>query len=94
MRVQHEQRKHPRMSISGGDYGVRFRVKGLEIQDNRLVNLSAGGCGLEVAMADAGQIDVGDILEGLYLDHPDLPAVPLSALVMRILGKVAGKTHG
>jgi hypothetical protein len=37
---------------------------------------------------------VGDILEGLILDHPDLSSVPLSALVMRMLGKVPGKTSG
>ena len=49
---------------------------------------------MEVAMADAGPIDAGDLLEDLYLDHPDLPLVPLSALVIRILGKVAGKTQG
>lgn len=94
MWVQHDQRKCPRMSVNGSEYSVRFRVKEMEIRNNRLVNLSAGGCGMEVAMADVGQIDVGDILEDLYLDHPDLPSVPLSALVMRILGKVAGKTHG
>lgn len=94
MPAQHEQRKYPRMSINGGDYGIRFRVKGGEIQDSRLVNLSAGGCGMEVATADAGPIDTGGILEDLCLDHPDLPLVPLSALVMRVLGKVAGKTQG
>ena len=94
MAVQHEQRKYPRMNISGGEYGVRFQVKGEEIQDSRLVNLSAGGCGLEVAMMDVRQFDLGDILEGFYLDHSDLPSVPLSALVMRMLGKVAGKTSG
>ena len=94
MPAQHEVRRYPRMSISGGEYGIRFRVKGEEVQDSRLVNLSAGGCGMEVAMADAGPIDAGDLLEDLYLDHPDLPLVPLSALVIRILGKVAGKTQG
>ena len=89
-----DQRKYPRISITGGDYGVRFQVKGVEITDSRLANLSAGGCGLEVAVADVRYMEVGDILEGFYLDHPDLPSVPLSALDMRMLGKVAGKTSG
>jgi c-di-GMP-binding flagellar brake protein YcgR len=82
------------MSITGEGYAVRFMVNGVEILDSRLVNLSAGGCGLEVAVSDVRLIAVGDILEGFYLDHPDLPALPLSALVMRMLGKVAGKTTG
>jgi hypothetical protein len=33
-------------------------------------------------------------VECLHLDHPDLPLVPLSAVVLRILGKVPGKTSG
>ena len=94
MRVQHEQRKYPRMSVSGGDYRRPLQGQGQGIQDNRLVNLSAGGCCLEVDMAEWGRSTWGTVVEDLYLDHPDLPAVPLSALVMRILGKVAGKTHG
>ncbi len=89
-----DQRKYPRISITSGDYGVRFQVKGEEITNSRLANLSAGGCGLEVAVADVRYMEVGDILEGFYLDHPDLPSVPLSALVMRMLGKVPGKTCG
>ena len=94
MTVPQEQRKFPRMSISGGEYGVRFQVRGADMRDSRLVNLSAGGCGLEVAIPEARLMDLGDILEGFYLDHPDLPAVPLSALIVRMLGKVAGKTSG
>jgi c-di-GMP-binding flagellar brake protein YcgR len=89
-----EQRKYPRVNITSGDYGVRFLVKEVEILESRLVNLSAGGCGLEVAVSDVRYLDVGDILEGFFLDHPDLPSVPLSALVMRMLGKVPGKTSG
>jgi len=82
------------MSVTGGDYRVHFRVKDRAIRGNRLVNLSAGGCCMEVDMGDMGAIEVGDSVEDLYLDHLDLPAVPLSAVVMRILGKVPGKTHG
>lgn len=94
MSAPQDQRRFPRLSISGGNYGIRFQVQGTEILDARLVNLSAGGCGLEVQIAEARSIEMGAILENLYLDHPDLPLVPLSAVVLRILGKVAGKTTG
>lgn len=94
MTVPNDQRKYPRMSVSSGDYGVRFQVRGVDIHAGRLVNLSAGGCGIEVAITDVWLLDVGDVLEGFHVDHPDLPAVPLTALVMRMLGKVAGKTSG
>jgi c-di-GMP-binding flagellar brake protein YcgR len=69
-------------------------VQGNPVHDGRLVNLSAGGCGLEIQMADARHLDVGDLLESVFLDHSDLPFVPLSAVVTRMLGKVAGKTGG
>jgi c-di-GMP-binding flagellar brake protein YcgR len=94
MPVQHEQRKYPRLSINGGDYGVRYQIHGADVLDSRLINLSGGGCGLEVPLSDAQHLEMGDVLEGFCLDHPDLPAVPLSVLVMRMLGKVAGKTSG
>ncbi len=92
MAFQHEKRKFPRMSISGRNYGVRFVARGQEIHDCRLTDLSAGGCGVEVQMADACHLEVGEGLEQLYLDHPDLPWLPLSASVVRMLGKVPGLT--
>lgn len=94
MSIEYEQRKFPRVSTTNRPYGIRFQAKGLEIHDSRLSNLSAGGCGLEVQMAAARNLEVGDVLEPFYLDHPDLPFVPLSALVLRVLGKVPGKTSG
>jgi c-di-GMP-binding flagellar brake protein YcgR len=94
MATEVEQRKYPRMSTSGGAYGVRFRIGELDILDARLGNLSAGGCGLEIQIAEAAFLEVGDLIEALFLDHPDLPFVPLSATVLRLLGKVPGKTNG
>jgi c-di-GMP-binding flagellar brake protein YcgR len=82
------------MSVSDASYGVRFQVEGRTIEGARLANLSACGCGLEVQMAEVRHLDTGVVLEHFYLDHPDLPLVPLQASVVRILGKVAGKTHG
>jgi c-di-GMP-binding flagellar brake protein YcgR len=94
MTFEHEQRKYPRLSTTGGAYGVRFRAGDQEVPASRLLNLSAGGCGLEVQMADAQDLEVGGALEDFVLDHPDLPLVPLSAVILRILGKVPGKTSG
>jgi c-di-GMP-binding flagellar brake protein YcgR len=94
MSFEHEQRKYPRLSITGGAYEIHFQIKGTEILNSRLVNLSAGGCGLEVQLANARHIEIGETVECLHLDHPDLPLVPLSAVVLRILGKVPGKTSG
>lgn len=89
-----EQRRFPRMSTSGRPYRVSFRLMGQVIEDSRLANLSACGCGLEVQMAEVGNLELGSVLEALYLDHPELPLVPLQASVVRILGKVPGKTQG
>jgi len=90
----HEKRRYPRMSISDRDYGIRLEVHGHPVPGGRLVNLSAGGCGVEIQLADARSLEVGDLLESVFLDHPDLPFVPLTAVVARLLGKVAGKTGG
>lgn len=90
----HEKRKYPRLSITEAGYAIRFRSGATDIRHARLANLSAGGCGLEVQMAEAKHLEVGDVLEEVLLDHPDLPWVPLSAVVLRMLGKVPGKSTG
>jgi c-di-GMP-binding flagellar brake protein YcgR len=94
MTLQQEQRKYPRLSVHSEQYGVAFQFKGDYIENGRLANLSAGGCGLEVPITEVRALEVGDLLEGLILDHPDLPALPLSAMVVRMLGKVPGKSSG
>lgn len=94
MTLEQEKRRYPRLSTTAGGYGVRFRTKDIDILDANLANLSAGGCGLEVQLHEAAHLDVGDAIEFLVLDHPDLPLVPLTATILRMLGKVAGKTTG
>jgi len=89
-----ERRSFPRVSTSGKPYGVRFRLLDVEIRSARLANLSASGCGLEVQMIDVRNLELGLLLQDLYLEHPGLPLVPLQAVVVRILGKVPGKTQG
>ena len=82
------------MSTSGGPYEVAFQIHDRRVDSARLANLSAGGCGLEVQMVDAWDLDSGSVLENLCIMHPDLPCVPLQGTVVRLLGKVPGKTSG
>ena len=89
-----ERRREVRLSTAGGPYQVVFTFRERQVANARLANLSAGGCGLEVQIADAREMDIGSVLEDLFLLHPDLPCVPLEATVMRQLGKVPGKTSG
>ena len=82
------------MSTSGGPYEVSFSLHDRLVTTARLANLSAGGCGLEIQMVDAWDLDSGSVIDNLCLLHPDLPCVPLQATVVRLLGKVPGKTSG
>jgi c-di-GMP-binding flagellar brake protein YcgR len=92
--IESERRRDIRLSTSGGPYRVSFRFRDRHIAQARLANVSAGGCGLEIQMADARDLDTGAVLEEFFLLHPDLPCVPLQATVVRMLGKVPGKTSG
>jgi hypothetical protein len=73
---------------------VTCQLQGREIKQVRLANLSATGCALEVPMSEAWNLEIGSILRDLYLDHPELPFLPLQASVVRVLGKVPGKISG
>lgn len=88
-----ERRRFPRLNTLGAPYRASFEAGGGTVEV-RLANLSAGGCGLELPMALARGLDVGSLLQGLRLDHPDLPLVPLEGSVVRLLGKIPGKTAG
>jgi c-di-GMP-binding flagellar brake protein YcgR len=89
-----ERRREFRLSTVGGGYKVRYTFRGRPVTEARLVNLSAGGCGLEIQMADARNLEIGTVLEEIVLVHADLPCVPLEGVVVRVLGKVPGKTAG
>ncbi len=89
-----DSRRFSRVS-TGPEYGVRFRsAAGTVITKAQIQNVSAGGCGLQVSMGDAVDLETGANLEALYLDHPWLPYVPLEGQIVRMLGKVPGKTAG
>jgi len=89
-----ERRRDVRVNTTGGPYEVSFSFRDRAVTNARLANLSASGCALEIQIAEARDMDTGVVLKNFYLLHPDLPAVPLQAIVMRLLGKVPGKTSG
>jgi c-di-GMP-binding flagellar brake protein YcgR len=89
-----DRRRDMRLSTTGGAYQVSFRYRDRRVNSANLANVSASGCGLEIQMADARDLDTGMVLEDLFLFHPDLPCVPLQATIVRLLGKVPGKTSG
>jgi c-di-GMP-binding flagellar brake protein YcgR len=94
MGAEIDQRKYPRLNTMNAGYTVYFHAHGSEITGCQLMNISAGGCGIEVQMAEARVLEAGDLLDPIWLDHPDLPLVPLTGVILRVLGKVAGKTTG
>lgn len=73
---------------------MAFKIHDRMVTSARLANISASGCGLEIQMVDAWDLDSGSVLENLCILHPDLPCVPLQGTVVRLLGKVPGKTNG
>lgn len=94
MEREDERRRYPRLS-TGPEYRVHYELRrGAGMVQAQLQNVSACGCGLQVQMAEMGSIDPGTSIQALYLDHPDLPYVPLECSVVRVLGKVPGKSVG
>lgn len=93
MDPREEQRRFPRLS-TGGEYLVSLQMVGFGPVPARLQNLSACGCGLEVPITDMSAIELGARFYDILLIHEDLPCVPLQGTVVRILGKVPGKSTG
>jgi len=89
-----DRRRAARLSTSGGPYGVSFRQEGRDSRQVRLANISSTGCALEIPMEEAWDMEMGSVFRDFYLNHPELPFVPLHATVVRLLGKVPGKTSG
>ena len=89
-----DRRRVTRLNTAGAGYGVSFLFQDRVVSTANLVNVSVGGCGLEIQMVDARDLDTGAVIDNLFLLHPDLPCVPLQATVVRLLGKVPGKTSG
>lgn len=88
-----DRRRYPRLN-TGPEYGLYLWVGDHRVEHARMQNISACGLALQMQVEEAGTLEVGSTVAPLYLDHPDLPWVPLQATVMWVLGKHAGKTSG
>ncbi|HEX9081973.1 MAG TPA: PilZ domain-containing protein [Holophagaceae bacterium] len=94
MTSEADRRRYQRLSTSGKPYEVQVKVHGRELPGVRLANLSACGCGLELQISEVADLEAGAILDEILIEHDDLPPVPLAGVIVRILGKVPGKTTG
>ena len=86
-----EDRRLARRAILGADHAISFRLKGLDYHEVRITNLSPGGCFALVPAGDAGRFSRGATLDGLVLEHLDLPKGPISAVVSYVLGGHTGE---
>lgn len=88
-----DRRRYPRLSLEAG-FTARFRAADKSFTAVQMSDLSAGGTCLRVDAQEADPLLKGTQVSTLYLDHPDLPTVPLQGQVSWLMGKVAGKTEG
>ncbi len=88
-----DRRRFPRLN-TGPDYGARVLYMGRALDHAELKNISACGCALQVMVEEVRSLEVGTVLDGIYLLHPELPQVPLPAVVMWVLGRHAAKVSG
>jgi hypothetical protein len=75
-------------------YHCRFRVNGVAYQDQPLSGLLPGSCRFGVDVRRSGPFQAGALLQTFYVDHPELPQVPVQACVSRVVGKLPGRTEG
>lgn len=88
-----DRRRFPRLN-TGPEYGARAVFLEQVLSHAQPKNISGCGCALQLLVEEVPSLEVGSVLDALYLDHPDLPFVPLPAVVMWVLGRHAAKTSG
>jgi c-di-GMP-binding flagellar brake protein YcgR len=79
-------RQYPRISVVDGRLSASLRVKDKHLAGIRVTSLSLGGLFLFIDTSHTPGVVAGRRVEDLILHHPDLPATPMSATVMRTLG--------
>ncbi|MBL0311831.1 MAG: PilZ domain-containing protein [Holophagaceae bacterium] len=79
-------RRYPRISVVDGHVSASLRVKDKHLAGIRVTSLSLGGLFLFIDTSHTAGVVAGRRIEDLILHHPDLPATPMSATVMRTLG--------
>lgn len=88
-----DRRRYPRLSVDAS-YTARFRAADKSFTAVPMSDLSAGGICLRVAAIEAETLVKGTLVSTLYLDHPNLPKVPIQGQVTWMMGKVPGKLTG
>jgi c-di-GMP-binding flagellar brake protein YcgR len=86
-------RRFPRVNVDER-HTVRFQFQSRELVGLPMTNLSAGGCCVKVVPSQAEGLVKGVAVEGLFLVHPNIPSVPLRAMVCWLMGRQPGKTEG
>lgn len=79
-------RRHPRINVVDGRLSASLRVKEKHLAGIRVTSLSLGGLFLFIDTSHTPGVVAGRRVEDLILHHPDLPATPMNATVMRTLG--------
>ncbi|WP_306590355.1 PilZ domain-containing protein [Geothrix sp. 21YS21S-4] len=84
--ISQADRRDARRIIVGAEFAISFTLRGHDYRDVRITNLSPGGCFALVGARDARLFERGAVLEGLVLQHPELPKAPILATVSYVLG--------
>ncbi len=79
-------RRFPRISVVDGSLSASLRIKEKHLAGLRVTSLSLGGLFLFIDTSHTSGVVAGRRVEDLILHHPDLPATPMCATVMRTLG--------
>lgn len=79
-------RQYPRISVVDGSLSASLRIKEKYLAGLRVTSLSLGGLFLFIDTSHTSGVVAGRRMEDLILHHPDLPATPMCATVMRTLG--------
>jgi hypothetical protein len=79
-------RRYPRISVVDGRLSASLRVNGKHLAGIRVTSLSIGGLFLFIDTSHTSGVEAGRRIEELILHHPELPATPMNATVMRTLG--------
>lgn len=83
MRNWTQVRQYRRIPV-GAEFTVRFSIRGLELYQIRMRDLSAQGCCLMLREEFASLIHEGALLKDFRFEHSDLPDTPVTAKVVRV----------
>jgi hypothetical protein len=69
----------------GRDHTIRFRLRGHELDQLPITNLSASGCFAILPGDLASHVREGLLLMNVVLEHDDLPQTPICAKIVRVV---------